>query len=255
MGKETRSKQILQLIEQRGIVDVSQLCTLFNVTPMTIRRDLDSLESGGKILRTHGGAVLNNHDVLLEKPIHLRLNTDIEIKERIGILTSSLVNDGEKIFISSGSTIYHFSKYIDNSKRLWVVTDGLNIATELNNRNKISIIIIGGELRTNTLSTTGSFSEDMIKQFSFDTAYLGVTSIGPDGTLYHGSMVEIGIYKYIRKLSHRIVVLADSKKLGKKDFICVGQLIPGDILVTDNAIDPSILKGYIELGIDVRIAE
>jgi len=254
MAKEQRSKQILQLLEQRGTIDVSQLCNLFGVTPMTIRRDLDSLEAQGKLLRTHGGAILNNTDILLEQPIHLRLNQDVQKKEMMGILASSQVIDGEKIFISSGSTLFHFAKFIDNSKRLLVVTDGLNVAIELNSRNRISIFVIGGELRSNTLSTTGSFADEMIKQFNFDTAYLGVTSIGLDGSLYHGSMVEIGLYKKIRKNSKKIVVLADGKKLGKNDFVCVGKLGPGDTLITEDSVEPWLVKNYEELGIQVKLA-
>ena len=69
MLKEQREEQILQLLEQHGSVEVSQLCNLFGVTKMTIRRDLDKLENEGKISRTHGGAVLNNTDILLEKPL------------------------------------------------------------------------------------------------------------------------------------------------------------------------------------------
>ncbi|MGL4606309.1 MAG: DeoR/GlpR family DNA-binding transcription regulator [Eubacteriaceae bacterium] len=254
MGKNQRKKQILQLLEQRGTVEVSQLCTLFHVTPMTIRRDLDTLEAQGIIMRTHGGAILNNTDVLLEKPIHLRLNADVKIKESLGTLAAALLKDGEKIFISSGSTIYHFSKLIDNSKRLLVVTDGLNVATELNSRNKISIIVIGGELRENTLSTTGSFAEEMIQQFSFDTAYLGVTSIDHEGNLYHASTVEIGLYKHLSRLSQKVIVLAAASKLGKKDFVCVGKLKPNDLLITDFSADPNLINHYRDLGIEVKQA-
>ena len=91
MLKEKREEQILELLEQHGSVEVSELCTLFGVTKMTIRRDLDKLESEGKISRIHGGAVLSNTDVLLEKPLYVRLNTNTELKERIARKALTLI--------------------------------------------------------------------------------------------------------------------------------------------------------------------
>lgn len=254
MLKEKREEQILELLEQHGSVEVSQLCSLFGVTKMTIRRDLDKLENDGKISRTHGGAVLNNTDVLLEKPLYVRLNTNTAFKERIARKAASMISDGEKIFLSSGTTVYSLARQLDNSRRLLVVTDGLNTALELSKRTNISIIIIGGELRSNTLATTGSFAENMIRQFKFETAYIGVTSISADGSLYHGSLVEIGLYKALAEISKKMVILADSDKLGKDDFVCVGHLKSGDTLVTDSDASDLLLKSYRDMGVDVVIA-
>ncbi|MEF9918583.1 MAG: DeoR/GlpR family DNA-binding transcription regulator [Eubacterium sp.] len=254
MLKEQREEQIQLLLEQHGSVEVSQLCHLFNVTKMTIRRDLDKLEAEGKITRTHGGAVLNNTDILLEKPLYMRLNTNIEHKDRIAKKAASMISDGQKIFLSSGTTLFTLAKQLDNSRRLLVVTDGLNVALELSKRTNISIIIIGGELRSNTLATTGSFAENMIREFKFETAYIGVTSISADGYLYHGSLVEIGLYKALNSISHHIVVMADSSKLGKDDFVCVGRLKPGDTLITDDNALPEMIKLYKDRGINVVLS-
>ncbi len=251
MLKEQREEHILKLLEQHGSVEVSQLCNLFNVTKMTIRRDLDALENQGKVTRTHGGAVLNNTDILLEKPLYVRLNTNTEHKDRIAAKAASLISDGEKIFLSSGTTVFSLAKQLDNARRLLVVTDGLNTALELSKRTNISIIVIGGELRNNTLATTGSFAEDMIRQFKFEAAYMGVTSISADGSLYHGSLVEIGLYKVLAEISKRRIIMADSAKLGKDDFVCVGKLRPGDTLITNDEAPPELIKTYRDLGVDV----
>ncbi len=254
MLKEKREEQILELLEQHGSVEVSELCTLFGVTKMTIRRDLDKLESEGKISRIHGGAVLSNTDVLLEKPLYVRLNTNTELKERIARKALTLIHDGDKIFLSSGTTVYSLSRLLDNSRRLLVVTDGLNTALELSKRTNISIIVVGGELRSNTLATTGSFAEHMIRQFSFETAYIGVTAISSDGALYHGSLVEIGLYAELSQIAKKRVILADSAKLGRNDFVCVGHLRPGDTLITDSAAPQELLSIYADLGVTIIIA-
>ena len=239
MLKEQREEQILQLLEQHGSVEVSQLCNLFGVTKMTIRRDLDKLENEGKISRTHGGAVLN---------------TNTEHKERIARRAAAMISDGQKIFLSSGTTVFTLARQLDNSRRLLIVTDGLNTALELSKRTNISIIIIGGELRSNTLATTGSFAEGMIREFKFETAYIGVTSIGTDGSLHHGSLVEIGLYKVLAEISKKLVIMADSDKLGKDDFVCVGKLKSGDTLITDSDADPDIVKLYRDMGVEIILA-
>ena len=110
---------------------------------MTIRRDLDKLENEGKISRTHGGAVLNNTDILLEKPLYVRLNTNTEHKERIARRAAAMISDGQKIFSELRHHCLYPGAQLDNSRRLLIVTDGLNTALELSKRTNISIIIIG----------------------------------------------------------------------------------------------------------------
>ncbi|SDX43845.1 DeoR/GlpR family DNA-binding transcription regulator [Eubacterium barkeri] len=245
MAKKQRLEEIWKMIEKRGTVEVSQLCAVYNVTPMTIRRDLDTLEEQGKIIRTHGGAIINNEDLLLEKPIHLRLHSDIPLKEAIGHAASKLLYDGERVLIASGSTIYHFARMIDNSRRLMVVTNSLNVATELSTRNSISILQLGGTLRSNTLTTTGNFACTMLEQFHFDACFVGATALDAHGVFYHHSLVEKDIFDRLRTLTDQIILLADSSKLGQCDFVKVGQLEAGDTLITDTGI-PGDLKAHFE---------
>lgn len=251
MLKEQRLDQILHLLEQNGSVEVNQLCTLFDVTRMTIRRDLNELEAAGKIVRTHGGAVYSEGDILLEKPLSLRMHTENAKKEAIAAFAASTIENGDKLFMNSGTTVYMLARDIDNSHRLMVVTNGLNIATELSTRTNVSLIVIGGELRKDILATTGNLAENMIGLFNFAKAYIGVTAIGPDGRLYHASLIETGMYRQLRELAGRLYILADSGKLGHEDFVCVGQLEPGDILITDEGASPELVAVYEELGATV----
>lgn len=255
MLKEQREEQILILLEQQGSVEVTNLCELFGVTKMTIRRDLDKLENDGKITRTHGGATLNNTDILLEKPLFVRLQTNAESKKGIASLAASLLKDGEKLFLSSGTTVFNMAQKIDNSKRLLIVTDGLNTAMELSKRSNISIIIIGGELKNNTLAMTGHFADEMTSQFKFERAFLGATAVSSDGTIYHGSLVEIGMYKRLESIAKKWIILADSDKLGKEDFVAVGKLKAGYTLITDDGVSDDVVKIYEDLGVEVLIAQ
>ena len=255
MTNHNRQEQILQLLNAKGELQVSELASLFNVNPITIRRDLDILESTGKLTRSRGKAILNQSDIMHEKPFDSRIKTNAEQKIKIARLAHSFIRQGEHIFVGSGSTLYYFSKTIDNSKRLWIITDAINSAAELSSRNNVSVFVIGGELTNHTLTTTGSYAESMIQDLQFDTAYIYSTSIDCNGFFYHRSFAEHSIYKHLPQQSKQLVLLADSSKLGQKSFVKVGQLRAGDILITDNGISPQQIKKYEDLGISVKIAE
>lgn len=255
MLKQERQEQILQLLQQWGRVEVRQLCSRFGVATMTIRRDLDELAEAGQLSRTHGGAVPQGTDILREAPFAVRLGRATSRKAAIARAAAARIQDGEKLFLSSGSTAYYLAQQLDSRKRLLVVTDGLNAALELSQRPNLQVLVVGGELRSNTLSTTGSFAEAMLEQFSFDAAYLGVTAVGPEGRLYHGSLVERGLFQALLPRARRRVILADSGKLGREDFVAVGQLEIGDVLITDTGAPASQLQAYRNLGIDVCTTE
>ena len=254
MSKKQRLEQIEKIVNRRGTIEISKLGETFGVTQMTIRRDLDELEAEGKIIRTRGGAMINNQDALRESPVYLRMNERSALKERLGEKAAMQLRDGQKVLIGSGSTICPFARMVDNTCRLIVVTQSLDIALELSTRSNISIIIIGGELRSNTLSTSGTMADQSLAHFRFDNSFLGVTAIDAEGRLYDRSLIEQGLYGQIRDLSPRITIIADSSKIGQTDFVQVGQLEKGDILVTDDGIDPEIKKGFEERGIVIRMA-
>ncbi len=249
--KEKRKEQIMTLLTDKGSVEVSELCKIFHVTTMTIRRDLDELRNDGRIARSHGGAILSDYNTLLERPFQTRMNINQEKKLAIALSAASLLEDGQKIFISSGSTTYLFARSLDNSRKLLVATDALNIASELVTRTNISVVLVGGELRSNTLSITGTFAEKMIRQFRYQRGFIGVTSIGSDGTLYSGAVVETGIYAAIFETVKDVIILADSTKLGVEDFVGVGNLGKGYTLVTNNDAPQSLIKTYRHLKANV----
>jgi DeoR family transcriptional regulator of aga operon/DeoR family fructose operon transcriptional repressor len=102
------------------------------------------------------------------------------------------------------------------------------------------VIQIGGELRKNTISCVGSYTEEMIRRFTFDTAFIGINGLDEKGRLYCGSIQETGIYHAIMASSRRVIVLADSTKIGKQDFAQFGTIDQINLLITDSHINPAI---------------
>ena len=255
MTNQNRQEQILQLLNAKGEVHVSELAALFHVNPITIRRDLDTLENAGKLTRSRGKALLSQSDIMHERPLTARMQTNTENKRKIARLAKSFIRPGEHIFIGSGSTLCYFSKAIDNAKRLWVITGAINSAAELYSRNNVSVFVIGGELTNHTLTTTGTYAESMIQELRFDAAYISCTALDAEGVFYHRSFAEHGIYKHLRKQCDTLVLLVDSSKIGKTSFVKVGELREGDVLITDGDVDKDLVKIYKEMGVDVKIAE
>ena len=254
MLKEDRQRQVLEILRTKGRVEVSQLCQLFNVTNMTIRRDLNGLERSGLLIRSRGGALLADSNILVEHPFNIRLNERREKKLKIAEAALDTILDGRKIFLGSGTTVWYLAQKLDSSRRLIVVTDAVNIASEVITRPSVSVIQIGGDLRPNTYSTVGTFAEDMVRQFKCQHAYIGVTGIGADGFLYVASVAEAGFFRAVFEISHSIFVLADSSKLGVEDFISIGRLSADYTLITDKEADRGLIEAYRSLGAQVILA-
>lgn len=255
MLKEDRKKQIASLLHTRGYVGVAELCKTFDVSNMTIRRDLDEMEAEGVIARTHGGANLSDSNLLLEEPFQLRLNTNIREKEAIAREAVKLVESGQKIFICSGTTTFCLAKEIDNSKKVLVGTDSLMIAVDLSSRTNLTIVTIGGEIKKNTFSCDGYISESMIRQLRFSTGFVGVCGIGSDGELYVGSLSAQGKCHAIFNSVKTRVILADYTKFGIEDFSCIGNIRDIEYLVTDTKAPEHILKKIREMGVNVLVAQ
>ncbi len=248
MLKEERQKQIVDILRSKGFITVEELCRMFDVTNMTIRRDLDELERKQMLVRSHGGAMLADNDVLVENPFQIRMKSNVKSKMDIAAAAAGMLSDGQKIFIGSGTTTFCMSQKIDNSKKLIVVTDAVNIASVLLNRSSVSVLQIGGEVRSNTFSVTGAFAESMIRKFRFKNAYIGVTGIGVNGQIYVGSVVQLGIYQSVIESSDSVTILADSRKFGIEDFVSIGSLSEKFTLITNSNIHKSFIETCKNLG-------
>ena len=236
MLKTKRQKEITVILETKGSIEIRELCRIFNVAEMTIRRDLDELiQKGAKgIIRTHGGAMLSEENVLLELPFNIRDMQNQAEKEAIAKTALGMIKDGQRIILDSGTTMFSLAKQLDNSRRLIVVTNAINIAIELNMRSNISVIPVGGTLRKNTFSCVGGFAETMIRQFRADISFIGVGGISETGDLSNDSTVETGVKQAMIAAGRQKVVLADSSKIGSEKFSIFANLKNVDLLITDS---------------------
>jgi len=254
MLKETRHEKILLLLREQGSIQVSKLCSDLQVTPMTIRRDLNELENEGKLLRTHGGALLTNPEENQTTSFFLRSHVQMEQKDRIAQAAAHEIKAGQKLFLGSGTTVYTLSRRVHTIPNLTVVTDSIPLANELSPLPNIHSVMIGGELDSTTLSSTGNMAENMLVHFKFDAAYVSITAIDFDGQMYLNSITEFGIMQVIFSIVDKVYLLVDSSKIGRQDFVCIGKIIPGYTIITD-AIPNEYKKNYEEMDVRTIVAD
>jgi DeoR/GlpR family transcriptional regulator of sugar metabolism len=253
--KKYRHEKILQILSEQGNVQIGDLAAHFSVTPMTIRRDLNELGAEGALIRTHGGAMPIHQIAAVDTPFHYRQSFHSEEKRLIAETAKTIVMPGQKLFLSSGSTLHAFALALADVPNITIVTDAVNIANELAVNTNMTIVLIGGEVRGNTFSTTGSVAEKTLLSFYFDAAFLGVTAVDCDGQLYLGSISELGIAQRLFSMTENVCLLADSSKLGRTDFVRIGEVKPTYTLITDDGVSPALVDLYRSLGVKVIIAK
>ncbi|MFN3699144.1 MAG: DeoR/GlpR family DNA-binding transcription regulator, partial [Dictyoglomus sp.] len=220
MLPEERRTKILELLEKERGVKVSDLVRLFNVTGATIRRDLETLEKEGLLKRTHGGAVLP-HSFSFEPLYITKKRHNLKEKMAIGKKAAELIEDGETVFIETGSTTFQIAKNIKNKHDLTVLTNSIEVARELINARGVEVILTGGVLRKETVALIGPLAERVLREFRVDKAFLGISGIIPTKGMSTASIVEAQIKKLIIEMGKEIIGVADYSKFGKECFAFV----------------------------------
>lgn len=242
----SRMEQILDFLSATGFGSVSQLAASLNVSEMTIRRDLDKLETEGKIRRTHGGAITEKR-TQIELNFRSRQLRQSDQKDIIAKLAVDLIQPGQSIFMDAGTTILAMAKKLkmdQKPKNLRIITNSLAIQSEFMNEPLIEVITTGGKILPHTLSLVGPLAQENIASMRFDWAFLGTGGIDLQRGLTHSTMEEIPIKQAAADSAIKVVVLADHTKFG---YNALSLFMPNDkvdVIVTDCYIDKAneILK-------------
>ena len=248
--KAERHTRIRKLVEQNGQVLVGELSQHFEVSEATIRRDLEELASQGWIQRTHGGAVRVER-AGKEPPMLQRIGEQRTEKERIGQAAARLVQDGETIFLGSGTTVLEIARHLTRDLNLTVITNSLPVVNELADRPNIDLIVIGGMLRPSELSMVGHIAENAVREFRADRVFMGMRAVDARHGFTNDYLPETMTDRAILAIAPHIVVVADHRKFGRVSSVLVGPVTLADLLITDIATSPECLVELRELGIEV----
>lgn len=228
---------------------VAELCGELGVSGATIRRDLQFLESQRLLLRTHGGAVAEG--VLYELPLRYKSGRHQEEKRRIAKAAAELVADGSAIGLTGGTTTTEVARALVDRQRLTVVTNALNIASELAVRPNLKLVVTGGVARAESYELVGPLAEASLAGLNLDIVFLGVDGIAPEPGLTTHHEIEAHTNLALIDRARRVVVVADSSKIGKVAFARICEIERAHELITDDAADPSVLATLAEVGLQV----
>ncbi len=247
-----RMSTILDLVAEQGSADVLDLAAKLGVSGATIRRDLHALHEQGLLVRTHGGAVANGMG--LELPIRYKAARHQPEKRRIGALAAALVEDGDVVGMTGGTTATEVARALAEREDITVVTNALNIAAELVLRPNIRLLVVGGKARHASYELVGPTAEAMVAGYQLDIAFIGVDGLTvEEGCTTHDEMEAHTDRAFIRQ-SQRNVVIADSSKVGKIKFARICEISAISDLATDSAIDAGTADSLRRAGVSVRTA-
>lgn len=249
-----RREKILELIKEDGSAKVIKLSKIFKVSEVTIRQDLEKLESEGIIRREHGGAFLKNVEDSV-KSFTLFHQENLDKKQIIGRKAAGLIEKGDTIILDSGSTTTEIARNLLGRNGLTVITNALNIALMLGAEPGIEVIVTGGEFKPPTLSLTGQKAATFFEDIHVDKLFLATAGISLRSGLTYPSLSDIVVKKAMIEAADVTYLVADSTKIGKNAFASLGALSLIDYIITDPFIDPSHLQLFKDNEIEMIIAE
>jgi len=213
-----RQQHILELLEQKGEVQLQQLKDIFSeVSMMTLRRDLISLENEGYLIRTYGGAVsvkkiaANSGE---EDAYSRRATENVEAKMKIAEKAVHMVEKGRSVFFDSGSTIMCLAKLLPDDSYS-VVTSGANIALELIKKLRTSVFTLGGLMNRNTLSMSGPYAISGLNTINIDLAFLAASGFSIDRGFTVSNMYECELKRKVVEQAKKVILLMDTGKMNK----------------------------------------
>ncbi len=246
-----RRTEILSLIQERRFISVDELSKHFNVSVITIRRDLAELESEGLLERTHGGAILTRH-IKNESSFSEKDSERLDAKESIAALAADFIEPGDTVFVNSGSTTSHLIRVIAALPSIRIVTNNVIAAASANPAEDTEIILIGGVLRTNSGCTVGDFASQLIRQISGTKLFIGADGISLKSGITSPVSQEAAVTKMmIEQTAGPVIVAADSSKVGRVTTFFTTALSNADVLLTDRDFDESFRPDFEEAGIRI----
>ncbi|MGW3108117.1 DeoR/GlpR family DNA-binding transcription regulator [Streptomyces sp. NPDC001100] len=262
MSRDARWKALLELLVERGRLDVEEAAADLAVSAATIRRDFDQLAEQQMLVRTRGGAVV--HGVSYELPLRYKTARHASEKQRIAKAVAELVAPGEAVGLTGGTTTTEVARALavrgdltsgapgsSGSAALTIVTNALNIANELAVRPQFKIVLTGGVARPQSYELVGPLAGGVLSQITVDVAVLGVVAFDvTHGAAAHDE-AEAAINRLLCERAGRVIVAADSSKLGQRAFarICSAESV--DTLVTDSAVEHNMARRFEEAGVRV----
>jgi DeoR family transcriptional regulator of aga operon len=261
MSRYSRWNQLLELLAAEGQLQVERAAQELGVSTATIRRDFDDLASQQMLARIRGGAVAQG--VTYDLPLRYKSERHPSEKQRIAAEAAALVQPGQIVGLNGGTTTTEVARALavradlpttSGAPAVTVVTNALNIATELAVRKHIKIVVTGGVARPQSYELTGPLATGVLERVSIDIAFLGVDAIDPAAGAMAQHEGEASTNQLMASQAGLVVVVADSSKVGRRAFARICAAGDVDVLVTDSGLTADAAARFGDAGVKVMIA-
>jgi DeoR/GlpR family transcriptional regulator of sugar metabolism len=254
---ELRRAHLLEQIRKVGFVSVAEAAATLAVSEMTIRRDLIDLESEGRLVRTHGGAVAPEGNIAPvsdgeEPAFEQRLRQNNPAKEAMAAFAASLVGPRQSVALDVGSSTFVLASRLIASPSIKVFTNSLRIATLLG-RERRDVYLPGGEVRGNEMSICGPTAIAQFEQLWFDIAFIGASGLTEAG-FFDYSLEDSELKRVYLRRSGRKVLLCDAAKFDHLSLVQVAPLEAIDMLITNAAPSGALAEALANANVEIRIA-
>jgi DeoR family transcriptional regulator of aga operon len=262
MSRYRRWNDLLELLAEQGTLDVEHAAKALGVSEATVRRDLDDLARQQMLTRIRGGAVARA--VTYDLPLRYKSERHPTEKQRIAAVAAAIIRPGQVVGLNGGTTTTEVARALAIRPDLQsggplapaftVVTNALNIATELAVRQHIKLVATGGVARPQSYELTGPLAAGILDQVALDVVILGVDGIdGQAGATAHHEG-EAAVNRLMTQRAGQVIVAADSSKAGRRAFARICSAAEVDVLVTDAGIGSAESAALAEAGVAVVIA-
>jgi DeoR/GlpR family transcriptional regulator of sugar metabolism len=247
-------QQVLQMLETRDSVHVTELAETFAVSEVTVRSDLTELARQGLVARVRGG-VRPLQRGQSELGFDFRLRLEVDRKQAVARAAAALVDDGEAIALDASTTAYYLALELRAKRELVVVTNGMLIAASLADAPGINVLVTGGMLRLSAMSLVGDLGADLLRSTRINKGFLGARGLSLERGLMDLNPDEVRIKQEMAEACERVIAIVDGTKWHRSALL---SFVPADgvhAIVTDTSAPAEEVKAWRARGIDVVTAD
>ena len=251
---QERRQLILNILNQQKRITVKELSEQTNVSEATLRSDLNTMEQEGLLIRTYGGAVVNEKAEADNSFSHREKKNRAE-KIRIGEKASMLVQQGQCILLDASTTALEMARFLKQRQiRLTVVTNGIMAGLELKENPEITVILLGGMLRIGSTSVEGTLGTSILERINVDTMFTSASGFTLEAGLTDFNVYEVELKKVMARTANRLVALLDHTKIGASSIASFASVDQIDMLITDREPSQDLLDTFAAKKIELIVA-
>lgn len=254
LAKDRRNEILKTLRTNGGIIKMTDIINTYGVSHETARRDIEALQDIGYVKRIHGGALLNSKMRTLDFSFSMDNDEGAEVRESIGKLAASLVNEGESVLLANGTTVLEVARNLKSFHNLTIITNSLPVITELIDTN-FDIYVIGGKVDNSEMNMSGYLGELALKNIYADKAFIGAGGVTIEYGVSDYSLSTARLREEIVKRAGSVILVTHSAKFGNNAFSVEIPITAINTIVTDSGLSKSFRMRIEDQGIELLIAD